>query len=414
MKITRKKINNIPVTLIDIDKFKSICGAMFFKMPIEKEMVVTRNLIRNILIHSCKKYPSNRLLNINCLENYDTYYSSNFRRDGNYATNYFLFRTLDERYTDKNNLNRVMDTFYEIIFNPNSSFGKFDEDEFNLAIQKRRSNIESKKERAESYVIDKLYKQMGDNTPISYVPELEILNKVTNEGLYKEYLNMINNSEVSFVIAGKDVSKIKEFKFLNNVKTTKYDKNLQVNSKINNKVNDTIEEYNGLQSVLGVGLKLKDLTYFESTYVLPVYNNILGSGASSRLFDIIREKNSLCYSCFSRAEKDDNIIDIYSGIENQDYEKALDLIKEVIQSMKKITGDELKRAKIEIISSLKESLDELSNYVVPIYLNELYNEEDISKKIEEVKKVTKQDVENLSKKIYITDSFFFKGGKTDA
>ena len=380
MKIVKKKVGNVLVNLVDVDKFKSICGAIFFKMPVTKEMMTTRSLIRSILLHSCKKYPSNRLLNINCLENYDAYYSSNFRRDGNYATNYFLFRTLDDRYTDKQNLNRVMDTFYEIIFNPNASCEKFDEDEFNLAKQKLRSSIESKKERAQSYAMDMLYKQIGDNTPISYVSQLDILDKITNESLYKEYLNMINNSEVSFVVAGKNVTKLNFDKFLEKIKSRTYDNNLLVKPLINENFNEKTEEYNGLQSVLAVGLKLKDLTEFESTYVLPVYNNILGAGASSRLFNIIREKHSLCYSCFSRAEKDDNIIEIYAGIENENYKKTLRLIKEVVGSMNKIETDEFKRSIIDITSSLKESLDELSNYVVPIYLNNLYNEKDISEK----------------------------------
>ena len=68
MEIIKDKINQIPITYVNVDKFKSVSGILFFKMPIKKEMFVTRTLIRNILIHSCNKYPSNRLLNINCLQ----------------------------------------------------------------------------------------------------------------------------------------------------------------------------------------------------------------------------------------------------------------------------------------------------------------------------------------------------------
>ena len=42
-------INGIKVTLVDTDKFKSVCGALFFKTPIKEEMMVTRTLLRNII-----------------------------------------------------------------------------------------------------------------------------------------------------------------------------------------------------------------------------------------------------------------------------------------------------------------------------------------------------------------------------
>ena len=406
-------INGIKVTLVDTDKFKSVCGALFFKTPIKEEMMVTRTLLRNILIHSCRKYPSNRELNINCLENYDTYYSSNFRRDGNYATNYFFFRTFDEKYTDKDNLKRVLDTFKEIIFNPNAKNNKFDDEEYNLAYQSLKSRIETRKERARAYASYKLCKQMGGDTPVSYTTSLKVLEKVTNESLYKEYLNMINNSEVSFVVAGKNVTKLDFNEFLNGVKTTSYNNDLYVNTNINDSINETIEEYSGLQSILSLGLKLKDLTTFERKYVMPVFNNILGGGTSSRMFNIIREENSLCYSCFSRYEKDDNLIEIYMGIENENYEKALSLTKEIVNNMKSITEDELKRAKIDITSVIKESLDNLNNYAIPEYFKDLYNDEEDSIRIDKINSVTLNDIKGVFKKVYLTDSFFLKGGKTN-
>ena len=97
---------------------------------------------------------------------------------------------------------------------------------------------------------------------------------------------------------------------------------------------------------------------------------------------------------------------------NENYEKTLGLIIKVVNSMKRVTDDEVKRSITEITSSLKESQDDLYNYILPIYASKLYNEKDIKTKIKEIQKVTKEDVEKLFDKIHVTDSFFFKGGKT--
>ena len=412
MKIIKKNINGVNITFIDIDKFKSVCGILCFKTKLEEDMIVTRNCIKRLLVHSTKKYPTNKDLNINCLENYDAYYSSNTRCDGNYFTNMFLFRFLDDRYINEQIINNSLDTFNEIIFNPNASNGKFDESEFDLMYKKFKSKVEREKEDVMFYVNKKMDEQMGGGTPLNYYPTLDMFERITNEDVYNDYLDMINNSDVSFFIAGHNASKINIDKILNNIKTKKIDIELKVKTKINKKILSKKEKYNGLQSILSVGIKLKNLTKFESTYVVPVFNAILGSGASSRLFNEVREKNSLCYFCFSKYSKDSDAIRITSGIEYQNYDKALNLIKKVINSMKEVTNDEVKTVINDISSALMESLDELSNYVIPYYVNELYDEENTMDKIREIKKVTKEDVEKIFDKITITDSFFLEGGKT--
>lgn len=409
----QKIINGVKVTYVNTDKFKSICGILCFKTKVTEEKMTTRSLFRDIMMHSCKKFPTNEKLNINCIENYDAYYSAFTRRDGNYFTNIFLFRTLDNRFTSDNNLENVLDTFYEIIFNPNVKDGKFNDEEYNLAYNELEAHLQTELERAKQYAMKKIDKQMGQNTVIGYSQSLDILHNITNESLYNDYLDMINNSEVSMYIAGHEALKIDVSKYLSNIKTKTVKEEISIKSNINKKINSVIEEYDGMQSILTVGLKLDNLTKYEKSLVLPVFNNILGGGTSSRLFSTVREENSLCYFCYSKYEKDDNIIQIVSGIEYQNYDKALKIIIDVINSMKNIKKEEVATSLNDIISYLIESEDNLNNYVIPTYLQEIYDEVSVEEKIELIKKVTKEDVEKLFDKIFITDSFFLKGGASN-
>ena len=75
--------------------------------------------------------------------------------------------------------------------------GKFNEEEYSLATQRLRSYLESEKENATSYAENMLCKQMGYDTAISFKPEIEILNKVTNESLYKKYFSAFSGSSIS-------------------------------------------------------------------------------------------------------------------------------------------------------------------------------------------------------------------------
>lgn len=408
-------MNKINVKVIKTDKFKSVTGMLCFKMPIKKEMMAKRSLMRRLLIFSCKKYPTNKALNINCLENYGAYYSAGMIREGNYIINNFVFKSLEDKYTKEGNLKNVIDTFCEIIFNPNVKDNAFDKEAYDLIYQELKAEVESEIERPRTHAISKLNGTLDKDSPVAYKVTIDDLLKVTSEQVYEEYLNMLNNSEVDLIIAGNITDVPDELKpAIKRLKQNKYDEELIIN-------NDEIEEgfkaetevYDGEQSILTLGVKLDELSDFERTYVVPIFSGILGGGASSRLFNVIREEHSLAYFCFSRYEKDDSLMYIVSGIDGKNYEQALKLIKEVFNTMDKVSDEEVEKVRNNIISVLKESEDSLGNYPVNYYVNKLYNEPDNKAKIKLIKQVTKADVERVFSKVHLTNSYFLKGGVAD-
>lgn len=408
-------MNKINVKVIKTDKFKSVTGMLCFKMPIKKEMMAKRSLMRRLLIFSCKKYPTNKALNINCLENYGAYYSAGMIREGNYIINNFVFKSLEDKYTKEGNLKNVIDTFCEIIFNPNVKDNAFDKEAYDLIYQELKAEVESEIERPRTYAISKLNGTLDKDSPVAYKVTIDDLLKVTSEQVYEEYLNMLNNSEVDLIIAGNITDVPDELKpAIKRLKQNKYDEELIIN-------NDEIEEgfkaeteiYDGEQSILTLGVKLDELSDFERTYVVPIFSGILGGGASSMLFNVIREEHSLAYFCFSRYEKDDSLMYIVSGIDGKNYEQALKLIKEVFNTMDKVSDEEVEKVRNNIISVLKESEDSLGNYPVNYYVNKLYNEPDNKAKIKLIKQVTKADVERVFSKVHLTNSYFLKGGADD-
>lgn len=408
-------MNKINVKVIKTDQFKSVTGMLCFKMPIKKEMMAKRSLMRRLLIFSCKKYPTNKALNINCLENYGAYYSAGMIREGNYIINNFVFKSLEDKYTKEGNLKNVIDTFCEIIFNPNVKDNAFDKEAYDLIYQELKAEVESEIERPRTHAISKLNGTLDKDSPVAYKVTIDDLLKVTSEQVYEEYLNMLNNSEVDLIIAGNITDVPDELKpAIKRLKQNKYDEELIIN-------NDEIEEgfkaetevYDGEQSILTLGVKLDELSDFERTYVVPIFSGILGGGASSRLFNVIREEHSLAYFCFSRYEKDDSLMYIVSGIDGKNYEQALKLIKEVFNTMDKVSDEEVEKVRNNIISVLKESEDSLGNYPVNYYVNKLYNEPDNKAKIKLIKQVTKADVEMVFSKVHLTNSYFLKGGVAD-
>ena len=69
-------------------------------------------------------------------------------------------------------------------------------------------------------------------------------------------------------------------------------------------------------------------------YALMVYNGILGGGPHSKLFQNVRERESLAYYAFSKLEKTKGLLLISCGIDFNNYEKTLDIIQKQLEDIK--------------------------------------------------------------------------------
>lgn len=412
MKIIKKIINNVPVTFIITKKFKSVAGALVFKRKITRKKFVSSSFLRMLMLENTKKYNTFAKLNINAMENYDAYYGAKNRRDGNYISNVFYFKALNDKYTEENNLSRVIDTFNEIVFNPNVNDNMFDKKTFKKKYKDIEVSIKRRKENQRVYASHRLSKLLNQNKAYSYDIELSDLKDITLESLYEDYVDMMENSCVELVLAGdiNDCDKVFESIAKNVKNNKKVDANLYIS---NDDEGLECKEYNekgyGMQGVLNMVLYLKNITFYEINYVMPIYNVILGGGSNSRLFNSVREDNSLAYYCFSRLEKDDNLIQIISGIEKENEKKAIDIIKDTLSNMNNITDDEVYNAKKELKSGLISSQDYILNVISRKLIENMYNLPDCSNYIEKLNSVTKEEIININKKIFLGLIYYLEG-----
>ncbi len=412
MKILKREVNNVPVAIIKTNKFKQVAGRLYFKSPVSKSTITNRTMLRNMLMESCKKYDTSEKLYIKSLECYDASLYASSSRVGNYHITSFTFSTLIDKYTKEGNLKDVIDLFCEIIFNPLVSNFAFDQDTFDLIYETKKSALEKIKEDSSSYIERQVLKNLDENKAYTYMSDLKYLNKITSKSLYDDYLDMINNSSVSLILAGDidfdnpiiDIitSKIK--------KNKKFDAKLLIDNdkeKIENKV--ITEDFLGTQNIINYVLYLKNLTDFERNYVAPLYRIILGGGVSSRLFSIIREENKLAYYSFARYEKDDSLMYIIMGIEKENFDKAYKLTNKIIDEMKNISDEEVLYAKRSYITSYMELQDKITNVIGSYNKLNLFDIKDDNELIENINKVTKEDIEKFAYKIYPHLCYFLKG-----
>ena len=142
-----------------------------------------------------------------------------------------------------------------------------------------------------------------------------------------------------------------------------------------------------------------------------IYNSLLGGTATSKLFQNVREKAHLAYVASSSYLRNKSNIFVNCGIDIPNYEKALELIKQQIEDMKKgeFTDEEIENAKKGIIATIKTIEDEQDTEVTYYFGQELSKEkvtvEDYMKKIE---KVNKDNIVDIANKVTINTIYFLK------
>lgn len=413
MKYEKVNLEAYNLHFITTDKFKTTTISVNFREKAKKEDITIRKFLFQMLCSTSLKYNTNRLFEIKLEDLYSTSLGHSNTLFGNLINSYIDIKFLNEDYSDEHLLNDAIEFLFELIFNPNVKDGKFDTKTFNQIKDRMNLILDSKKENIQKYTLNRSLELMDINDPISFNlwGYKEDLDKITEESLYEYYKEVLKNDVVDvFIVGNVDKDKIidifKEKFKINTIKNNEIDSFITYNKCP--KAKTVVEEMNLKQSKISIILKVLNLSIFERRYVLPLYTTILGSGGTSRLFTNVREKNSLAYTITAMPKMPNSIIMIYGGIDEENFEKALKLIKKEIK-LKKVTEEELENAKKEYISSVNILFDSPSNIINYYFGIEVFNADTIEVKKENYNKVTISDIENFANKIKVAMIYLLKG-----
>lgn len=419
MQYTKKDLGSYNLHLINTDKFKTITTRIVFHTPIIRDEITKRVVLSDILLQSTNKYDSKRSLTIEAEDLYSVDVATNNQRLGNYIFTGINMQCLNDKYTEEGNFEKSLAFLSEIVFNPDIENKAFKKEKLDLAKYNTVVQISSIKEEPTNYSLIRMAEAYDKESPISYrmTGYIDDLNDIDEENLYETYTNMISNDYVDIFVVGnfdntdmltlikkyfkfRKIKKQKETYFLKEKKPRK--RRLFAKETVDN-----------TQSKLAIACPITNLTDYEKNYVLPLANMIYGGGTDSKLFKEVREKNSLCYSITSFANKLDNLLVITSGIDKDNYEKTVELTNKLLQEMKKghFTDNEMSIAKEYFNTYLDELEESESRMINEIFMQEILNQQSLMERIKVMNKVKKQEITKVFKKINMDTVFLLEGVK---
>ena len=417
MKYTKKDLGSMNLHLINTDKLKTITVRVVFHTPIKKEEITKRTLISDILLQSSKKYDTRQSMIIESEALYDVDIAANNQRLGNYIFTGFNMQVLKDEYTEENNLEKAIEFLSEIVLNPDVLENKFNKEMLELVKHNSKVTLDSIKEKTGAYSLIRLKESFAKDSPISYriIGYSDDLLDITPENLYESYYKMIDNDYVDIFVVGDYNNKemlalIKKYFKFKKIKKNKAPYMLDYIKPRKRKL-IAKETTDNTQSKLAIAAPISKLTPYERNYALIIANLIFGGGVDSKLFKEVREQHSLCYTIRSYVDRLDNLLIINAGIDKNNFTKTSKLIEEKLDDMKKgkFTESDIDKAKEYYFSSL-EDIDENENKMInEILKEEILNIEPLKERIELMKKVRKQDIVRVCKKINIDTIFLLEG-----
>ncbi|WP_102400684.1 M16 family metallopeptidase [Haloimpatiens massiliensis] len=153
----------------------------------------------------------------------------------------------------------------------------------------------------------------------------------------------------------------------------------------------------------------------DKIYPLIILSNIFGGGASSILFQKLREEMGICYSvyCGMSSMKNTGIINIYVGLNPSGAVKAINAIKEEIKNFieKGINEEQLYNAKEQLKGSYILGLEStssrmFSNGKSALFQNKIKTPEEILSKIDKISMEQISNTMNCTFKKSIVNSSF--------
>ena len=416
---TTELMEGVKLHKIDTKKYKTNLLAIYLTSKLDRKHVTENALMLAILRRGTNKLKTQEDINIKLEELYGADFNCGIDKLCNDSVFKFYMESLNDEflYEKENVLEQSTQMLFNIVFSPLTENGMFNKEYFNSEKENLRQIIRSRKDNKGAYAYSRCIEEMYKDEPyglFTYGYE-EDLDKITNKELYNAYLEMLKNSKIDIFVSGnfsEGNSNVDEIimKQIN-------EKNVQprnIDVYVENEVKEPVEEkvvretMDVSQGKLVIGL---DVTKLESEdkAVASVYNAILGGGANSKLFQNVREKASLAYSAGSLYIKNKNSIVIRSGIEQKNYEKALEIIEKQIDDMKQGNFDEtdMKNAKQLIVASFKSMEDEQDSTISYYFGKEMEQENaDIATYISRIENVTKEQIVRVAQNVTINTIYF--------
>lgn len=403
---------------VKTNKFKTAQMEIIFSDEVRRDEILAKTFLVDIMSDCSAQYKSRKEVVRTLEELYKANFYGVVNKVGATLMSSFVLSFLSPKYvSEEDYLERVLELPFLMILNPFITAKEFDIKNFNIVKNRLYDEILGVNEDIVRVALKKAISYLDEESPSSYsvLGSTEELEEITPKKLALIYQDLINKNRCDiFIVGDLDMDRVANiiFKNFKNPVIKTHESSLYVHNKVPKKVRNFKDKANFLESNLINIYNLEGLDDKERITVGHFYNYLLGGGGlSTKLYQLLREKNSLCYGVKSMYLKYDGLLMIQTSVNKKDVSKAKKLIDQALREMRAgdFSDDDIKAAKENFIFSLNLALDSaagvLNNYVFNVFDNLPL----IDERIKMIKDITREEIVRVANKVKPNISFVLEG-----
>lgn len=416
--INRRKIaDGVYFSSITDKRYKKNLISVAFSTQLSEE-TATENVIVPLLLTKCNsKLPSYKAFNNKMSRLYASGIGGTTGRQYDLQTISFGAYYLDDVYAlAGEKMTEIMtDILIDCLTSPVTENGVFTAKFIELEKKTAIDNIETAINDKRSYAIERAMKTICKGEPASVCSygTVEKAKLITPDSAYKAYRRMLETMPCEIICTGcSDFDGVAEKFAAAFEKAGRHDiENTTIAlSPVKTQTEEVTERLTVNQSKLVLGFK----SHSDDDAALVLLQKIFGGTTSSKLFQNVREKMSLCYYCSAARNDLKGIMLVNSGVENENIEKTKEAVIDQLEEIKNgsFTDEDINFAEMAIKNDLKSVADSAGNvsnwYFDCIRKNDIVTPEE---KLERYLGVSKERIIAAAKSMVLDSVYVLTGNE---
>ncbi|GAA0332328.1 pitrilysin family protein [Bacillus carboniphilus] len=410
------------IHVVQADQFKTNTLVFKMKAPLNREDITIRALLPYVLQASTEKFPTTTKLRSYLDELYGTGLFVDLGKKGEYHVITFSVDIANEKFLKDQTplLEKAFELLSDILLKPLAKNGAFDSQTVEQEKRTLKQRIQAVNDDKMRYAGVRLVEEMCKEEPYSLPLNgfKEDVDAITPESLYQYFQRAFAEDELDLYVVGDvELDRVQNFADQWLQFENREPKQIERRSSKNpSEVKEVKEPQNVKQGKLNIGYRTNVLYGDEDYYAFQVMNGILGGFSHSKLFINVREKASLAYYAASRLESHKGLLLIMTGIDMQNYDQTVAIVKEQVQAMQNgdFTEQEIAQTKAVIRNQLLETVDTPRGMTEVLYHNVVAKKNIVLNEwLEKTERVTKDEIVSTAKKLQL-DTIYFLTGKEQA
>ena len=412
-----KIVDGVELHLIKNEKFKMNHITFRFSGDFNQKTVARRVLVAQILATANAEYPTAQCFRERLASLYGATLSTKVSTKGLVHIIDIELSFMKNRYTmaKENLLEEVIEFLYQVLFSPLVTVEQYQSKLFELEQANLINYLKADKD--DSFYSSELgLKKLFFTNPASQTSKYGTAELAVVENSYtafQEFQKMLREDRLDLFLLGefddyRMLQLFNRFPFEDRQKDLVFD----YQQEFSNIVQEKLEVIEVNQSVLQLGYSFPTRYGDKDYFTLLVFNGLFGGFAHSRLFTEIREKEGLAYTIGSHFDIFTGLLNVYAGIDKKNRNRAMQLINRQFSTIRTGRFSEalLKQTKKMLQVNLKLAGDSPKVLIERSYNGQyLKNHYSVDDMIDNIDKVNKADVMQLTKNIKLQALYFLEG-----